>query len=1323
MAHSLCPLRTSKTCPFEGPPPARLDRPLHSCWWDFPTRSKPFPPPGDVREDTPAEKLFTPTGFQEKVSADAFIPSLTPSQMVELQQEYSWLTELPLDEMEKMFETYANADGGLDRKMFVKGTKKVLGHMTDDRLHVLFLKVDTDCDGIITWEEYVDYVMREFQGKETKRRSQYRLRFQLPMKIIPQSHRCEIVKVQYFVPRLKKFGCFVTVTKDGCLETWSESFILISSFRLTQLQQSPHQQMWVTDMVCLHNMNLVAVASTEQKIEFYDISDFDCIRAFTFIDLDSCVMVMDYWSDYHRGVFCYGDSKGSVAVFTSDNVKNGLFNPCILPKTSKWDRTHWTTVSAQKLLKEKSSLYRTFRLKALHPTWCQQVKFIPEMNLVASCAAIEKASLVLTMLPDKDSENPRFSVLGLRKGILCFDYCVDKNFLVTGGYDPLIRLWNPFLSRKPVWQMKGHRASVTHILISSKDSSILFSISKDKNIRVWDMLDYICLQSFCGRLLALGNCPITSAYFHKEDNALVCCTFSIGVLQGSLESQQADLEVEKTSTHNMPLCGALYSSPMQQVVSGCVSGTVMVWELMTGRKMAMFSVSGDEHEELTAMALDEPERCLITGLRDGSVKLWNYNNGECLVTLPNPDHMEISGIIHLNKVFYVAGWSKRINSFMFHRTKPLLLCYPWPTFHTDDILSMDKYQNQFLGTASYNGDIILWNIFLLKPLLSFNASQSYLALQPQKVYTPEAEEKAPEPQEASRPHTAKKWAERSGDHPGPSRRAGPNLWRNLVSAPPVMRHPDHKEMEVRACSPQEAPQHQWLQGDGEDPGGGTRCRGHGELAEGGAAEQGRREGWLGAGRELHPQFRSCPCSRWPPSSIEIIFLQTRPRQPYTAALLSSCTDGYLYAWSTHGSGGLLGKFPSGLTETENVVVGTMTTDKNDLILLTGDSKGQIKIWDIKDYCVSTGRYPQMRQHQSGWQSLSVRNKFQYLISKRIRTAGPYFVPLKPTEVVSGQTVSLVPPKLLISWKGHEESVVDIRYVNNFQLLITAGLDRDVKVWKVSGEAIGTFGLTIWKKLQMVDAELSKGYKDTSMFMDSSLQTLYEEQPGDVDLASALEYQRQEQIALLALLHMKGDMETGAWAALRRLTLQCPWGGERPLEDIENSWRAWESRAQTVNKAVGGSYWHRERARSPGAHFRDVQYGCMRHQISPRVFQSLPFTELAAVQQPELLQEALEQPGSSGHTVAHKLWRKLHPDGDTMASVASVFSSLFSTASGSAYQESTPTSSTLASSSLFLHSGSISPRRARPKSASSRQPIGFRRASSRSLIRKRTPVQF
>lgn len=45
--------------------------------------------------------------------------------------------------------------------------------------------------------------------------------------------------------------------------------------------------------------------------------------------------------------------------------------------------------------------------QALHPNWCQQIKFIPQLNMVASCSAIEKSSLVLTVLPSKAQEHPK----------------------------------------------------------------------------------------------------------------------------------------------------------------------------------------------------------------------------------------------------------------------------------------------------------------------------------------------------------------------------------------------------------------------------------------------------------------------------------------------------------------------------------------------------------------------------------------------------------------------------------------------------------------------------------------------------------------------------------------------------------------------------------------------------------------------------------------------------------------------------------------------------------------------------------------------------
>lgn len=73
-----------------------------------------------------------------------------------------------------------------------------------------------------------------------------------------------------------------------------------------------------------------------------------------------------------------------------------------------------------------------------------------------------------------------------------------------------------------------------------------------------------------------------------------------------------------------------------------MTGVVSVWEMVTGKRRMEFSVSRDQQVELTAMSLDERERYLLTGLRDGTIKMWNYSTGESLLTFPNPDKVEVS---------------------------------------------------------------------------------------------------------------------------------------------------------------------------------------------------------------------------------------------------------------------------------------------------------------------------------------------------------------------------------------------------------------------------------------------------------------------------------------------------------------------------------------------------------------------------------------------------------------------------------------------------------------------------------------------------------
>ena len=77
-----------------------------------------------------------------------------------------------------------------------------------------------------------------------------------------------------------------------------------------------------------------------------------------------------------------------------------------------------------------------------------------------------------------------------------------------------------------------------------------------------------------------------------------------------------------------------------QVVSGCHGSVVSVWDTDSGEKTIQFSRCHG-NMEITAMAFDTTGRRLVTGGRDGSLKMWNFNNGACLCVLDTHHSVEV----------------------------------------------------------------------------------------------------------------------------------------------------------------------------------------------------------------------------------------------------------------------------------------------------------------------------------------------------------------------------------------------------------------------------------------------------------------------------------------------------------------------------------------------------------------------------------------------------------------------------------------------------------------------------------------------------------
>ena len=64
------------------------------------------------------------------------------------------------------------------------------------------------------------------------------------------------------------------------------------------------------------------------------------------------------------------------------------------------------------------------------------------------------------------------------QGIDCFDYNKEKTIIATGGVDHVVRLWDPYVTFKPVAILKGHQACVIDVAIHEELSQV-FSYSKD----------------------------------------------------------------------------------------------------------------------------------------------------------------------------------------------------------------------------------------------------------------------------------------------------------------------------------------------------------------------------------------------------------------------------------------------------------------------------------------------------------------------------------------------------------------------------------------------------------------------------------------------------------------------------------------------------------------------------------------------------------------------------------------------------------------------------------------------------------------------------
>ncbi|CAF3322328.1 unnamed protein product [Rotaria socialis] len=896
-----------------------------------------------------------------------------------------------------------------------------------EKVRKSFAEADADSTGYLDVSEFTAFMRRTYPD------------------ITDRQARIVFMKFQFF-PGLSRagkaldqidytYGRYISITRNGIVSHWSMSLKLIRESKIQSIEQRKQSlPLWITCSCVLPDMNYFAIATTERDLIFYDINSHTYAGSIIINYFPASLTTIDYRMNIKNSsqstIFC-GDLLGNLFIFQAKDQYRPMFHISDLAQNNNNETGSMRNYSFPRIVNNEYLTVSVTCFCNLHNDWIVQVKWIDDLDLFVSCALTSKQSLYIG---DLNKKMEKYAVA--KKGFAAFDYCKAHRTIVTGSYDGVIRFWDPFVTERATATLRGHNYSVTHLVVDNRENHII-SIDKGKNIIIWDVHTLKIIQRMSHTILDLSEQDLTVCCLNPTQQRLIIGNKKLISLSHINESY---IRHERTS-HLYPITQILYN-PLFDVIISCDEGsTINIWNILTGEKvMHILNAHVTEIDEyiehaveITAMCLDEAKRRLITGAHDGSLALWNFNNGHNLYRVnSNLAHAkEITALLHENERLFVAGWSRRIRVFHLGKSVVLRQVDEFRSLHNDDILSMSMMMN-ILATASYDGDIILWTIETGMPFMKLNSfedvkpkliSLSWLYKQTTKGAI-----------QAILPKYF-------------SRRRKKNF----------KRHPIDNTERIRQSLL-------------------NRLRTNYETSVESVLKP-----------DFDYQFNQSTISS-DYHLDQLIFLHRREVNPSSATLITAGSMGWIWWWSIHVIGRLIAVF-NGARKSQGLPIGFCFSRKRECsclehvlamcvnekcnILFTSDTAGYVAVWFIGDYAckLPDSKEKQMKLNEEKNQILThfssrlhansvaiqeMKNQAEQKLRDHMGTPAIGINQDRATFLMN----TVIYPQLLVAYRAHVRPITSIGYADDREIVITSSIDCTIRLFTLAGRYIGYMGQPI-----------------------------------------------------------------------------------------------------------------------------------------------------------------------------------------------------------------------------------------------------------------------
>ncbi|KAL0233949.1 hypothetical protein PCE1_002453 [Barthelona sp. PCE] len=351
-------------------------------------------------------------------------------------------------------------------------------------------------------------------------------------------------------------------------------------------------------------------------------------------------------------------------------------------------------------------------------------------------------------------------------GVTGVDLSWTLKLISTSSLDRTVKIWDPY-SKDIVHSFESHKTAFLDCYFHDQSYSV-FGIASDKKILVYDVRMWRKRQTISDSFVHQPIDAFTSAAYDRNRGILATAGNVIRFWTVNNESSQVvtkmqdveppvfrlrqslhphvtapvgkQVEEKKVSSlHTSKPIALLYVAFLNNLLVVDEKGMCSLWRLGDGQLLHSFSCLLPGQQIVTAASLDPNGRLLIVAATaDGVVSFFNFNSGQQVFTFPELG-TEITKLTILednpNFACVATGWHGLIAEIphlprLGQQANPVQVLMA----HKHDIDSCciikDSYHDDFATISSEEGIIVIWQIHLNAPRLSFEIPCIGLGISP-----------------------------------------------------------------------------------------------------------------------------------------------------------------------------------------------------------------------------------------------------------------------------------------------------------------------------------------------------------------------------------------------------------------------------------------------------------------------------------------------------------------------------------------------------------------------------------------------------------------